>query len=60
MQMVQRLNERDLKMLAIDRNVPESVRLAARKIPPPRNSGGCQVRSPPRLNSFRISASPSM
>jgi len=31
MQMVQRLNERDLKMLAIDRNVPEAVRLAARK-----------------------------
>ncbi len=31
MQLVQRLNERDLKMLAIDRNVPEAVRLAARK-----------------------------
>ena len=31
MQMLQRLNERDLKMLVIDRNVPESVRLAARK-----------------------------
>ncbi|MEN3337555.1 MAG: hypothetical protein V7647_1231 [Acidobacteriota bacterium] len=31
MQMVQRLNEKDLKMLAIDRNVPEGVRLAARK-----------------------------
>jgi hypothetical protein len=31
MQMVQRLNERDLKMLSIDRNVPEAVRLAARK-----------------------------
>jgi hypothetical protein len=31
MQMVQRLNERDLKMLAMDRNVPEAVRLAARK-----------------------------
>jgi hypothetical protein len=31
MQMVQRLNERDLKMLTIDRNVPEAVRLAARK-----------------------------
>jgi hypothetical protein len=30
MQMVQRLNERDLKMLTIDRNVPEAVRLAAR------------------------------
>ena len=28
---LQRLNERDLKMLAIDRNVPEPVRLAARK-----------------------------
>lgn len=31
MQLVQRLNERDLKMLTIDRNVPEAVRLAARK-----------------------------
>jgi hypothetical protein len=31
MQMVQRLNERDLKALSIDRNVPEAVRLAARK-----------------------------
>lgn len=31
MQMLQRLNERDLKMLAIDRNVPEAVRLAAKK-----------------------------
>ena len=31
MQLIQRLNERDLKMLAIDRNVPEAVRLAARK-----------------------------
>ena len=31
MQMVQRLNERDLKMLSMDRNVPEAVRLAARK-----------------------------
>ena len=31
MQMVQRLNEKDLKMLSMDRNVPEAVRLAARK-----------------------------
>jgi hypothetical protein len=31
MQLVQRLNERDLKTLTIDRNVPEAVRLAARK-----------------------------
>lgn len=31
MQVVQRLNDKDLKMLAIDRNVPEAVRLAARK-----------------------------
>jgi hypothetical protein len=29
--MVRRLNERDIKMLAIDRNVPEALRLAARK-----------------------------
>lgn len=36
MQMVQRLNERDLKMLAIDRNIPEAVRLAARKFVRPR------------------------
>ena len=32
MQMLQRLNERDLKMLTIDRNVPETVRLAARRM----------------------------
>ncbi|HEX6976151.1 MAG TPA: hypothetical protein VF147_17210, partial [Vicinamibacterales bacterium] len=31
MGLLQRLNERDLKMIAIDRNVPEGVRLAARK-----------------------------
>ena len=31
MQLVQRLNERDLKMLTTDRNVPEAVRLAAKK-----------------------------
>jgi hypothetical protein len=32
MNMVRRLNERDIKMLAVDRNVPEALRLAARKI----------------------------
>jgi hypothetical protein len=26
------LNERDTKMLAVDRNVPEALRLAARKV----------------------------
>ena len=31
MQLVQRLNERDLKMLTTDRNVPEAVRLSAKK-----------------------------
>jgi hypothetical protein len=31
MQLVQRLNEKDLKMLTTDRNVPEAVRLAAKK-----------------------------
>jgi hypothetical protein len=31
MTFVQRLNERDLKALSVDRNVPEAVRLAARK-----------------------------
>jgi hypothetical protein len=31
MHLVQRLNERDLKMLLTDRNVPEAVRLAAKK-----------------------------
>lgn len=36
MQMLQRLNERDLKMLSIDRNVPEAVRLAARKFVRPK------------------------
>ena len=30
--LLQRLNERDLKMLTIDRNVPEAVRLAARRL----------------------------
>jgi hypothetical protein len=32
MQLVHRLNERDVKMLATDRNIPEVLRLAARKI----------------------------
>jgi hypothetical protein len=32
MQLLHRLNERDVKMLATDRNVPEALRLAARKI----------------------------
>ena len=32
MQLMQRLNERDIKMLATDRNVPEVLRLAARKM----------------------------
>ncbi len=32
MQMLHRLNERDLKMLAIDRNVPEALRQISRKI----------------------------
>ncbi len=32
MQLVHRLSERDVKALAVDRNVPESVRLAARKL----------------------------
>src|SRR4051794_351080 len=36
MQMVQRLNEKDLKMLVTDRNVPEAVRLAARKFLKPK------------------------
>ena len=36
MQFVQRLNDRDLKMLAFDRNVPEPVRLAARKFSRPK------------------------
>jgi hypothetical protein len=31
MQLLHRLNERDMKMLSTDRNVPEAVRLAARK-----------------------------
>lgn len=31
MQLVQRLNDRDLKALSIDRNVPEAVRISARK-----------------------------
>ncbi|HXW05275.1 MAG TPA: hypothetical protein VD833_08590 [Vicinamibacterales bacterium] len=32
MQLLQRLNERDVKMLATDRNIPEALRLAARRI----------------------------
>jgi hypothetical protein len=32
MQLTQRLNERDQKMLAVDRNVPEALRLMARKL----------------------------
>jgi hypothetical protein len=32
MQLLPRLNERDTKMLAVDRNVPEALRLAARKV----------------------------
>jgi hypothetical protein len=31
MQLLQRINDRDMKMLAVDRNVPEALRLAARK-----------------------------
>lgn len=31
MQIVQRLNDKDMKMLSMDRNVPEAVRLVARK-----------------------------
>ncbi len=31
MKLLSRLNERDMKMLSIDRNIPEAVRLAARK-----------------------------
>ena len=31
MMLLQRINERDMKMLAVDRNVPEVLRLAARK-----------------------------
>jgi hypothetical protein len=32
MQLIHRISERDLKMLAVDRNVPEALRLAVRKI----------------------------
>jgi hypothetical protein len=32
MQLINRLNERDVKMLAVDRNVPEALRLVARKL----------------------------
>ena len=31
MQLLQRINERDMKLLTVDRNVPEALRLAARK-----------------------------
>ena len=32
MSLVARLNERDLKGLSVDRNVPEGLRIAARKL----------------------------
>jgi hypothetical protein len=32
MQLINRLNERDVKMLAVDRNIPEALRLVARKL----------------------------
>jgi hypothetical protein len=32
MQQLQRLTERDMKMLTTDRNVPEALRLAARRL----------------------------
>jgi hypothetical protein len=31
MTLLQRVNDRDVKMLSIDRNVPEPLRIAARK-----------------------------
>jgi hypothetical protein len=31
MQLLPRVTERDMKMLTVDRNVPEALRLAARK-----------------------------
>ena len=31
MQLLPRITERDMKMVAVDRNVPEALRLAARK-----------------------------
>jgi hypothetical protein len=32
MQLLQRLNEKDIKMLAVDRNVTEALRMVARKL----------------------------
>ena len=32
MQLLQRLSEKDIKMLAVDRNVPEALRMVARKL----------------------------
>jgi hypothetical protein len=32
MQLLQRLNDRDVKMLAVDRNIPEALRMVARKL----------------------------
>jgi ABC-type lipopolysaccharide export system ATPase subunit len=32
MQLINRLSERDVKMLAVDRNIPEALRLIARKL----------------------------
>ena len=63
-----RLNDRDMAMLSIDRNVPEPLRVAARKKVVAATSRGL-ARPVPRLRSssssffaqsFRISARPSM
>ena len=59
MQLVQRLNERDLKALMTDRNVQE-VRPARGEKAGREGTEGAQTDFRPRLNSFRISASPSM
>ncbi len=58
MQLMHRLTEKDIKMLTTDRNVPEALRLSARRMLT-KSKHGCTVR---RFlpNSLRISARPSM
>ena len=63
MQLMHRLTEKDIKMLTTDRNVPEVLRLAARRV---LTKAAQQVELVASIrflllpNSFRISARPSM
>ena len=63
MQMLNRLDEKDVKMLAVDRNVPEALRLAARRLlgqVAQAVASHVAASSPLPPNSLRISARPCM